>query len=240
MAANGHCCSMVHFHHFGGSLDLPAHQIALGSCNPRSLWESIPLRQNRPRAMDRHRLRHSGRSAADHTQPSHVYAFEDHCSSIGPGRLLVSLLDNPQGSCSRHDRTCIVSCVRYSKTFWAVEDPTCKPFTKPLMDFRADLILGDTVGLADWQLIEANVTILCVCLIASKPVANYLVPDGLVRLGSYISRSLRSHRSRAEANEEPPLKDRLSGLSHHRNEDGIELQQHPSSTRSEDMAHSCV
>ena len=94
--------------------------------------------------------------------------------------------------------------------------------------------VGDTVGLSDWQLIEANVTILCVSLVASKPVAIFLIPEGLVRVGSYISRSLRSHRSQREGNEGPPLKDRLRSLSHHKHDEDIELQHQARSTRSED------
>lgn len=55
---------------------------------------------------------------------------------------------------------------------------------------------GDTVNLAHWNVIEANVTILCACLIASKPVFSVLIPDKLFsRMGSYFSRASGTQRN---------------------------------------------
>ena len=52
------------------------------------------------------------------------------------------------------------------------------------------MLLGDGVGLTNWNVVEANVTVLCACLIASKPVVMFLIPDALIsRVSSSFSRS---------------------------------------------------
>lgn len=54
-----------------------------------------------------------------------------------------------------------------------------------------DFTAGDSVGLAIWQVIESNITILCVSLVASKPLVMFLVPDGfLSRMSSSKHRQL--------------------------------------------------
>ena len=57
--------------------------------------------------------------------------------------------------------------------------------------------IGDTVALLNWNVAEANVTILCASLIASKPVAMYLIPDKFFSLiHDFITQSFRSQRVR--------------------------------------------
>ena len=65
--------------------------------------------------------------------------------------------------------------------------------------------IGATVPLLNWNVIEANVTILCASLIASRPVAMFLVPDRLISsMKSYIARFSGSQRIRL-ATETPVL-----------------------------------
>ena len=55
--------------------------------------------------------------------------------------------------------------------------------------------IGDTVALLNWNVAEANVTILCASLIASKPVAMFLIPDRFFSLiTNFINQSFRSQR----------------------------------------------
>ena len=92
-------------------------------------------------------------------------------------------------------RTCIVSCVRYATTFYPVTDSTCKP--QVLSKAKAKLTVIDTVAkLMNWNIIEADVTILCVSLIACKPVVMFLLPDSFVAIiHLFFTKSFRSLRS---------------------------------------------
>ncbi|CAD6577857.1 MAG: hypothetical protein ASARMPRED_008432 [Alectoria sarmentosa] len=88
------------------------------------------------------------------------------------------------------------------------------------------IIWGDSVGLVEWQIVEANITVFCVALVASRPVATFLIPDGLVaRLGSYFSRSLLSREARRTANEQAAAdKDPFGSNSHLESVQYLELQ----------------
>ncbi|KAL8653877.1 MAG: hypothetical protein Q9226_003659 [Calogaya cf. arnoldii] len=65
-------------------------------------------------------------------------------------------------------------------------------------------ILGDAVDLATWNILEAHVTVLCACLIASKPAFKALVPDEIIsRISPYCSRLMVSLRSKRTSNDTP-------------------------------------
>ncbi|KAL9612401.1 MAG: hypothetical protein Q9167_002995 [Letrouitia subvulpina] len=92
-------------------------------------------------------------------------------------------------------------------------------------------LIGDSVDLAIWQIIESNVTILCVALVASKPLVMLLMPDKLISFTkSYInerarpvgssgsSKRIESNQSRdACSSEGPPEMDISSEVQRHAN-----------------------
>lgn len=87
--------------------------------------------------------------------------------------------------------------MRYAYTFFPVEDETCGFDASSVTEFlQADSPADNQTGLAVWQLIEANSTVLCACLIASRPFAMYLMPDKLVaRVRSVASKLRRSGKT---------------------------------------------
>lgn len=69
---------------------------------------------------------------------------------------------------------------------------------------------GDAVDLANWNVVEAHVTVICVCLIASKPVIMALIPDKLISsIKTYYNRSMSSLVRRGKAS--PATKGPYSG-----------------------------
>ena len=82
------------------------------------------------------------------------------------------------------------------------------------------------MGLLNWNIVEANVTILCASLIASKPVAMLLVPDRLIsRISLLISRSFRSQRIKLVTKTQVgPNKDPYGSQSHIQNGQSSELE----------------
>lgn len=76
--------------------------------------------------------------------------------------------------------TCILGVVRYRTVFYSVYDVT-----------------WDIVPLADWSIIEMNVTIICVALIACKPAVTMIASSRLFStLGSLWSRAHSRNSSR--------------------------------------------
>ena len=59
--------------------------------------------------------------------------------------------------------TCICSCVRYSTIWYPVED-----------------ITWDIVPATMWNIVEAYITIICACLLATRPLFMKLIPDKLL------------------------------------------------------------
>ena len=59
--------------------------------------------------------------------------------------------------------TCVCTCVRYSTIWYSVED-----------------ITWDIVPATIWNVIEAYTTIICACLIATRPLFMKLIPDRLI------------------------------------------------------------
>ena len=89
-------------------------------------------------------------------------------------------------------RTCAVSCVRYAQTFYQTTDTTCK--FRITTSESCHLFFTDTA--INYNVIEANITILCAALIASKPVIMFLLPDSLMlRVRSCLNKSFNSLRS---------------------------------------------
>ncbi|MCJ1404089.1 hypothetical protein MMC11_007314 [Xylographa trunciseda] len=93
-------------------------------------------------------------------------------------------------------------------------------------------LVGDTVGLADWNIIEANVTVLCGGLIASKPVVMFFMPEKLISsMGSYFGRFSSHHKSTSGATQTyiAPNEHSFARLN---NGASIELPRHATSTDS--------
>ena len=85
-------------------------------------------------------------------------------------------------------------------------------------------------------MIEANVTVLCVCLIASKPVFTLIIPDNLFsRIASYFSRSFETLGNRNEGSRGIAPDRGNSGSRTHLPKSGawFELQGTPESLHSE-------
>ncbi|CCD48504.1 hypothetical protein BofuT4_P108880.1 [Botrytis cinerea T4] len=73
---------------------------------------------------------------------------------------------NPQtpGHCgNQHIFTCIISVLRYVQLYKTIKDVTY-----------------DSPGIAIWQIVEANVTLICACMIAARPAMSYLYPQKLI------------------------------------------------------------
>ncbi|KAM0320771.1 hypothetical protein ACHAO8_000063 [Botrytis cinerea] len=59
--------------------------------------------------------------------------------------------------------TCIISVLRYVQLYKTIKDVTY-----------------DSPGIAIWQIVEANVTLICACMIAARPAMSYLYPQKLI------------------------------------------------------------
>ena len=77
--------------------------------------------------------------------------------------------------------TCIVSCIRYRYAFYSLTDPTCKllfPENFVTLTSSRGYIFSSVIQ----NVMEANVSILCVYLTASQPIFAFLTPNKLVSL----------------------------------------------------------
>lgn len=89
---------------------------------------------------------------------------------------------------------------------------------------------GDSVGLAIWQMIESNITILCVSLVASKPVVMFLLPDGFIsRMGSDQRQLLPREAKKSKGMQNLPSQAGSDAGSYRLAEDPIELRKPPGS-----------
>ena len=96
--------------------------------------------------------------------------------------------------------------------------------------------VGDSVNLANWNVIEAHVTVLCACLIASKPVFLVLISDKPFSwMGSYFSRSFGTLGNRNKTSRETaPNKGNFGSRTHlPKNGASFEFQRIPDSLHSE-------
>ena len=58
------------------------------------------------------------------------------------------------------------------------------------------ITLDTAANLAEYSVVEANVTVLCAALIACKPVVMVILPDSFIAtVGSFLTRSFSSLRS---------------------------------------------
>lgn len=135
-----------------------------------------------------------------------------------------------------------MSCIRYRYTFYSLTDPTCE-LISPRDPILFSPVTGDTFFLAMWNVIEANITILCVCLIASKPVFVLLTPNKLISsMGSFFTRSFETARSkkRTPLDSTADRKDSSSEAHLPPNCDAFELQYNPDFLRDKDMKMFCT